>query len=829
KQNNRSTKGYHEVPPPLTGNYKSPKCDLRLIDEHFESESVDVSIDSSSDDKTVKTVDIAHKGVLSIKEPKYVMKNNFGPPIIEDWHSDDDSEDELSPTVEGNPQQKDYKEKGVIDSGYSRHMTGNKCYLTDLEAFDGGFVSFGDGKGIISRIENQLYCKVKVTKSDNETEFKNSVMTQLCDDKGIKREYNVARTPQQNRVAERRNKTLIEAARTMALVTKPQNKTPYELIRRRPPLIDFMKPFGCPVTILNTRDNLGMFEGKADEGYLLGTKEKLVAGQDEKKKELEQEYILIPICTTDAGEASNNGGQDNQVSRSKDGSLFQQDRQTEHNNSANNINTVSSLVSTAGPLFVNAALKILLNASGPSAIYQMDVKSAFLYGKIEEEVYVCQPPSFEDLNFLDKVYKVEKALYGLHQASRACLDKKYTTEGCQFLDKRLILWKCKKQTIVANSTTEAEYVATANCCGQVLWIQNQLLDYGLVIAKDEGCFVDTSEVTTGNTLLNTARLTTAGQSSMASAIICLADNQKFNFSKYIFDNLVKSLEGGVKFYLFLRFLQVFLDNQVEGMARHKEMYVISSHSKKIFANMRRIKAGFSRAVTPLFDTMMVQANADMDDTPRKEEEVSHDESDDEDHVLTPSSDPLPIGDDSYTLNELMKKVSKLLKWRKTRSGGLRRLMKIGSCRRVKSPLKKDSLGEENDDEMFGVDDLSGEEVVLDTITGEHEEHIIEDVSTAKPVTTAGEVVTTVADKVSAAPTTNVITTAVPSPRAKGIIFHEQKQSHIPTVSSSKDKGKAKMIEPEVHIKKKDRIGMDEEYARQLEAKEQEATRLSRAQ
>ncbi|GJY91112.1 putative ribonuclease H-like domain-containing protein [Tanacetum coccineum] len=50
---------------------------------------------------------------------------------------------------------------------------------------------------------------------------------------------------------------------------------------------------------------------------------------------------------------------------------------------------------------------------------EMDVKSAFLYGTIEEEVYVCQPPSFEDPQFPDKVYKVEKALYGLHQAPRA--------------------------------------------------------------------------------------------------------------------------------------------------------------------------------------------------------------------------------------------------------------------------------------------------------------------------------------------------------------------------------------------------------------------------
>ncbi|GJZ10314.1 putative ribonuclease H-like domain-containing protein [Tanacetum coccineum] len=298
-------------------------------------------------------------------------------------------------------------------------------------------------------------------------------------------------------------------------------------------------------------------------------------------------------------------------------------------------------------------------------VYQMDVKIAFLYGTIEEEVYVCQPPSFEDLQFPDKVYKVDKALYGLHQAHRAwyetlstyllenrfrrgtidktlfikkdkgdillvqvyvddiifgstkkslcvefeqmmhkrfqmssmreltfflglqkfdfatvkttstpietnkallkdeevedvdvhlyrsmigslmyltasrpdimfvvcacarfqvtpkvshlhavkrifrylkgqpklglwyprdspfdleafsnsdyagaSLDRKSTTGGCQFLGKRLISWQCKKQTIVANSTTEAEYVAAANCCGQVLWIQNQMLDYG---------------------------------------------------------------------------------------------------------------------------------------------------------------------------------------------------------------------------------------------------------------------------------------------------------------------------------------------------------------
>ncbi|GKC71508.1 hypothetical protein Tco_1117391 [Tanacetum coccineum] len=60
----------------------------------------------------------------------------------------------------------------------------------------------------------------------------------------------------------------------------------------------------------------------------------------------------------------------------------------------------------------------------------------------------------------------------------AILDRKSTTGGCQFLGCRLISWQCKKQIVVANSTIKAEYVAASSCCGQVLWIQNQLLDYG---------------------------------------------------------------------------------------------------------------------------------------------------------------------------------------------------------------------------------------------------------------------------------------------------------------------------------------------------------------
>ncbi|GJZ44203.1 putative ribonuclease H-like domain-containing protein [Tanacetum coccineum] len=122
----------------------------------------------------------------------------------------------------------------------------------------------------VAKAENQLNKKVKGIRCDNGTEFKNAKLIELCGEKGIKRDYSNPRTPQQNGVAERKNRTLIEAARTMVSITNPHNKTPYELISGKVPQIGHLKPFGCQVTILNTSDHLGKFEGKADEGYLVG-------------------------------------------------------------------------------------------------------------------------------------------------------------------------------------------------------------------------------------------------------------------------------------------------------------------------------------------------------------------------------------------------------------------------------------------------------------------------------------------------------------------------------------------------------------------------------
>ncbi|GKB58690.1 putative ribonuclease H-like domain-containing protein, partial [Tanacetum coccineum] len=183
-----------------------------------------------------------------------------------------------------------------------------------------------DIKNFNKEIENLVDKKVKIIRSDNEIEFKNKVMDDFYREKGIKREYSVARTPQQNGVAERRNRTLIEAAKTMladsklpttfwaeavstayyvqnrVLVVKPYNKTPYELFRSFKPALSFMRPFGCHVTILNTLDSLGKFDGKNDEvaagtitNESAGTQGELNAGTSTQKEEITQDCIVMPI------------------------------------------------------------------------------------------------------------------------------------------------------------------------------------------------------------------------------------------------------------------------------------------------------------------------------------------------------------------------------------------------------------------------------------------------------------------------------------------------------------------------------------------------------
>nr|GEZ01567.1 ribonuclease H-like domain-containing protein [Tanacetum cinerariifolium] len=234
--------------------------------------------------------------------------------------------------------------------------------------------------------------------------------------KGIKREFSIARTPRENGVAERKNRTLIEVARTMlvdsklpttfwaeavntaccvlnkALVIKPHNKTPYEVIRGRPPLINFMKPFGCPVIILNTRNSLGKFDEKADERFFVRLDwlfdidsltismnyEPVVAGKQTNGIAETKENIVAldagkKATKVDESRVSKNDGQDDQVKRSEFEGLLQQERQTEHINSTNSFNTVVLPVNTAGPSFANTALPSHINAAKTPATVEEEV------------------------------------------------------------------------------------------------------------------------------------------------------------------------------------------------------------------------------------------------------------------------------------------------------------------------------------------------------------------------------------------------------------------------------------------------------------------------
>nr|GEX16119.1 retrovirus-related Pol polyprotein from transposon TNT 1-94 [Tanacetum cinerariifolium] len=422
---------------------------------------------------------------------------------------------------------------------------------------------------------------------------------------GILRQFSIARTSQQNRVAQRRNRILIEAARTMladsklsttfwaeaintacyvqnrVLVVKPHNKTPYELFHGRTPALSLMKLFGCPVTILNTLDHLGKFNGKVDEGFFVGYSMKSKAFRVfNSRKRITKENLHIrfseytpnivgsgpdwlfdidaltktmnyePIATQSNGFAGTKAC-DNADPKSSQDDRFQtisdsekkvdedprkesecRDQEQDDNvNSTNNVNATSTnrvnvvskntsnelpfdpdmlaledistfnlssdhedddeeadmnnmdttiqsfynsnykevwtlvdlpngkraigtkwvfrnkkderdivirnkarLVAQGhtqeegidydevfAPVAIIKAIRLFLAYASfkDFVVYQMDVKSAFLYGKIEEEVYVCQPPGFEDPDFPDKVYKVAKALYGLYQAPRA--------------------------------------------------------------------------------------------------------------------------------------------------------------------------------------------------------------------------------------------------------------------------------------------------------------------------------------------------------------------------------------------------------------------------
>nr|GEY56907.1 ribonuclease H-like domain-containing protein [Tanacetum cinerariifolium] len=329
-------------------------------------------------------------------------------------------------------------------------------------------------RNFITEIENMKDLKVKIIRCDNGGEFRNKEMNDFCSRKGIKREFSNARTPQQNGVAERRNRTVIEVARIMladaklsvtfwaeavntacyvqnrVFVNKSQNKTPYELFNGRTPAIGFLKPFGCHVMILNTLDHLGKFEAKGDKGTTSTnfSRTKEAASQDVKKDVSSLRYIALPNWFHEAHlETSKSNAQDACKADAPESSGISNPTTTSTNPLADQTETLTvetPILTEEGIDYkevfalvarIEAIRLFLAYASFIGfTVYHMDMKSAFLYGTIDEEVYVMQPPGFQDPEFPARVYKVEKAMYGLHQAPKAwygTLSKYLLTNGFQ--------------------------------------------------------------------------------------------------------------------------------------------------------------------------------------------------------------------------------------------------------------------------------------------------------------------------------------------------------------------------------------------------------------
>nr|GEY47156.1 hypothetical protein [Tanacetum cinerariifolium] len=287
--------------------------------------------------------------------------------------------------------------------------------------------------------------------------------------------------------------------------------------------------------------------------------------------------------------------------------------------------------------------------------------------------------------------------------------------------------------------------------------------------------------------------------------------------------------------MYPRFVQVFLDKQVEGMSKHNAIYVIPSHAKKVFSNMRRVEKDFSGRDTPRFFTMLVPAQEEELDEALNEENVPAQSKD------TPLSKVNTLGsrEDSLKLNELMKlctklservlnfettktaqakeisslkrRVKRLEKKKKSRTHGLKILYKIGLSARVESSVEEQSLDEEDaskqgrnivdidadaktilvnetvedqgrydDQEMFDTDVLNDEEVV------------VEDVNDAS-IATAATITDVSIDDITLVQALVEIKTS--KPKAKGIIMQEPSETPttatIPISLKVQDKGKAR--------------------------------------
>nr|GEU92184.1 uncharacterized mitochondrial protein AtMg00810-like [Tanacetum cinerariifolium] len=757
------------------------------------------------------------------------------------------------------------------NSGCSRHMTGNKSFLTDYQNIDGVFVAFGGspkegkitGKGkirtgkldfkdvyFVKELKFNIFSVLQMCDKKNSVLFTKTECLVLSPDFKLLDENQVLlKVPRHNNMYSFNLKNAAPSGgltclfvkdtidesnlwhrrlghinfKTMnklnkVLVTKPQNKTPYELLIGRSPNIDFMKPFGCPITILNTLDYLGKFEGKADEGFLVGY---FVNSKAFREGVLNGSLILIHCMPTleetgifddayDDREVGAEADTNNlepltvvyvddiifgstkkllcdefeqmmhkrfqmsfireltfflglQVKQKDDGFFISQDKYVADILKKFNFTTVktpSTLMEPNKALIKDVeaedvdvhlyrlmiGLLMYLTASRPDIMFAVCACARFQV-----------TPKTSHLHAVKRIFRYLKGIHLLLPDLISFLEKPTESDGFE------------KNVKTVNEDVRIQ----ALVYGKKVIVNEASIRRDLRSDDPEGTdclpnsaiFEELARMSTKTTAWNKF------SSTMTSAIICLANNQKFNFSKYIFESMMKNLEVGVKFLMYPRFFHVFINNQLGDMSHHKGIFVNPSLTKKVFANMKRVGTSFSGAITPLFETMMVQAPeevgeipTDTQDTPiltqpspsqpqrkhksrrkkRKETEVSQDETQTKEHIPTPSYDPLPSGDDRLQLNKLMEICTKLsdrvLSLEQINTNQAATIEKLK--RRVKKLEGKKKKRTHGLKRLYKVS-LSARIISSDEEAGENVEH---DATVAeKEVSTAADEVVTIAD------------------------------------------------------------------------------------